>query len=258
MRNLYDIRILILFFTLHIFFWTGCTPKDVALGPNFSAIDSHTRRIAIVTPELRSFEISGGGIPECRVDWSRSAARNLSMTLKEELKNKQFEGILISEKENNFDLDTIRSFVQLNAYAIQSHLYGEYYFKPQLDTFDYSIGSLAGLCKEITADAIVFIFGSNEKFSRQRVETLQKMARVKTARSALGGTLSMILTGYGSFRTYQIPKERTWLYCVVADRQGRIIWYEQCHKADGSDLLKVNDARMFAKTIINGLRLKVE
>lgn len=246
------------FFLLFVFFWSGCAPKNVGWGPNFSAVDNRTRRVAVLKPELYSYEVSGGGVPEYRIDWSSLAAQNLSKALHRELNNKKFAGILIDENGEDLDLDTIHSFVQLTASAIRNHLYGKQAFIPQIDSFDYSVGPIAKLCDQLEVDAALFVFGTDENYSRLHKETLKKAARVKTAKSAVWGTLSILLTGYGSFATHSIPQERTSLCCVVADRQGRIIWFEQYDKADGADLSKSHYAKKLARIIVSGLRLKVK
>jgi hypothetical protein len=230
----------------------SCSSKTTGYGPNFSFIDWSIQKIVVIKPDLYAFEVSGGGIPEFRVDWSESAEKNISETMITQLKKFRYEGIPFTENDSSMRIDSITSFVKNVATAINSNLYGASAFLPQIDSFTYSTGSLTDLCDYYGTNAAMFIFGADEHYSQQRIEVLKRSAALKTAKSMFWSTISMLLFGGASFRTYSIMPERTLLCCVVADRSGKIIWYKQYYSADGLNLSIPADAMKVTEQIVTG------
>jgi hypothetical protein len=233
-------------------FFASCSSRTTGYGPNFSTIDWSIQKIVIIKPDLYAFEVSGGGIPEFRVDWSERAEKNISESMITQLQKFRYEGIPFIENDSSMSIDTITSFVKNVATAINSNLYGESAFLPQIDSFTYSIGSLSELCDHYQTNAAMFIFGADEHYSQQRVEVLKRSAALKTAKSMFWSTISMLLFGGASFRTYSIMPERTFLCGVVADRSGKIIWYKQYYSADGLNLSTPSDAMKVTEQIVTG------
>jgi hypothetical protein len=231
---------------------TGCASNTRGYGPNFSPIDWNTKKIAITKPDLYAFEVSGGGIPEFRLDWTKEAEKNLSSAMIAQLKKFRYECVDISESDSIGGLDSINSFVKHVSTAISSNLYGENAFLPQIDSFDYSIGSQNDICDHFSADAVMFVFGADEHYSELRKEVLQRSAVAKTARSMFWSVLSMIFLGGATFKTYSIIPEQTFLCCIVADRTGKIIWFKKYLSADGLNLSNLPDAQKTAEQIVAG------
>jgi hypothetical protein len=244
------------FFFLFVLLFSGCASRYKGYGPNFSAVDKNTRKIAILKPDLYTYEVSGGGIPEFRSDWSQIGEKKLAEALQKQLGKKGFEGVVVLDSEDVSTIDTIASFVKFTAKIIQKHLYGENPFITQIDTFDYSTGSLVEYCNRFEVDAVMFLFGSDENYSSLRKEVLKRAAAVKSAKSAFWATISMILFRSGTYRTYSIPLERSFLCCVVADVQGKIIWYKKYLESDGSDMRLNADVEKIAAKIVNGFNLR--
>jgi len=235
----------------------GCTPRYTGYGPHFPAVEPHLKKIAILTPDFSTFEVSGGGIPEYREDWSALGRNNLRLSLNDELTRHRFEGILVDSATLPFSTDTLRIFIKQIAGAIQRNLYGRNPFLCEINEFSYSIGSIAELCDHLESDAVLFIFGMDEKYSDLRVKTLSKEADLKTARSACFSTISLILLGSATYTTYRVPNETTYLYCLIADRSGKVVWFKKYLKADDADFLKLTDTQKLAKEIVSGLNRKV-
>ncbi len=243
-------------FILLTLLFIGCAAKYEGYGPHFSAVEPQTRKIAILSPDVSTYEISGGGIPEYRIDWSRIGRRNLSCALRTELAKRGFEGIPVDNDTASGSNDTITAFVKHIAGTIQQHLYGQNPFLGQIDSFTYATGPLTELCERYEADALMFLFGADENFSDLRKQTLTQAATAKTVKSAVFATLSLVLTGSGVYRTYQAPNELTYLCCLVADVQGKIIWFKKYFEADGADLRKQSDVDKLAQSIVNGLNIR--
>ncbi len=232
--------------------FTGCASQYQGYGPHFSPPGEQIHRIAVISPDLYVYDVSGGGIPEFRIDWSKSAETNLGEALRMQLTKKGIEGIFISDVNDIPSLDTIMPFIKLVATVIHEHLYGKDPFTPQIDSFDYSAGPIAELCNHLQVDAVMFSFGADENFSPLRKETLNKIATVKTAKATFWGAISMILFGSGTFRSYTVPLEQTFVCCLVADKNGKIIWYKHYMQSDGADLRKSADAGKLAGNVLNG------
>ncbi len=233
-------------------FFISCASKTTGYGPNFSSIDWSIQKIVITKPDLYAFEVSGGGIPEFRVDWTGSAERNITDAMISQLKKFRYEGVPFTDDDSSMRIDSITSFVKNIATTINRNLYGESAFLTQIDSFTYSTGPLNDLCDYYQANAVMFIFGADEHYSPKRVEVLKRSAALKTAKSMFWSTISMLLFGGASFRTYSIMPERTFLCCVVADRSGKIIWYKRYLSADGLNLSVPADAIKATEQIVSG------
>jgi hypothetical protein len=240
-------------FTSAFFILTGCAARNVGYGPHFPQVDDRIRTIAVLTPEFSTYNISGGGIPEYRVDWSRKGKENLVRALLTELENHHFKGIDAAGDTLAFNADTVTTFIKHVSNTILRHTFGQQAFIPQIDSFSYSTGSLATLCDYYESDAVLFLFGMDEHFSDLYKSTMKKEAAVKTAKSAVFATVSLILLGSGTYRTYSVPPERSFLCCLVADRKGRILWFNRYLKADDADTRTASDAEKLAKAIVAGL-----
>ncbi|HEX3018746.1 MAG TPA: hypothetical protein VHP36_00520 [Chitinispirillaceae bacterium] len=142
--------------------------------------------------------------------------------------------------------------VKLIISSIQNHLYGQYPFITQLDTFNYQTGPLSELCHNLQADAVMFTFGSDEYFSPMRKNILQRATTAKNVNSVISG----VLWGSGSFKTYSVPRERTFLCCLVADSEGKIIWFKQYKESDGADLRTTADAEKISRRVLYGLNFR--
>jgi hypothetical protein len=248
-RNIFFILIILYSFLL----LTGCASSTRGYGPNFSPIDWNTKKIAIIKPDLYAFEVSGGGIPEFRLDWTKEAENHLSRAMIVQLEKFRYECVNISEFDSIEKFDLSNSFVKNVSTAISSSLYGENAFLPQIASFNYSIESQNDICDRYGADAVMFIFGADEHYSELRKEVLQRSAVAKTARSMFWSVLSMIFLGGATFKTYSVIPEQTFLCCLVADRTGKIIWFKRYLEADGLNLSNTPDAQKAAEQIVAGL-----
>ncbi len=235
------------FFTV---FLIGCAARQTGYGPRFSPVDKHIGKIAIISPDIYVYDVSGGGVPEFRADWSDIAETNLGEALRELLQEKQVEGINIPKMHNLATIDTVTSLVKLIISSIQNHLYGQNPFVTQLDTFNYHTGPLSELCHNLQVDAVMFTFGSDENFSLMRKNILKRATTAKNVNAAI----SAILTG--TIKTYSVPRERTFLCCLVADSEGKIIWYKQYKESDGADLRTTSDADKISRRVLYGLNFR--
>lgn len=231
---------------------TGCAAQYTGYGPHFSPIEKHIRKIAIISPDLYVYDVSGGGVPEFRTDWSKSAETSLSHALRLQLEKKDIEGIDATELIDTALTDTILPMIKLIISSIQNFLYGKVAFITQIDTFDYQTGPLPEICHSLQADAVMFTFGSDENFSPLRKKILQKATAARNVKSAI----STILTGSISIPTHTVPLARTFICCLVADKEGKIIWYKQYQKSDGADLRKLADAENIAGQVLKGFQLR--
>lgn len=231
---------------------SSCASKTIGYGPSLSPIDQNIQKIAIVKPDICSFDVSGGGIPEFRIDWSTEAEKNISDVMMAQLKKFRYEGIGISNIDSTLRTDTLTSFVKHVSAAISSNLFGEGAFLPQIDSFSYSVGSLSGFCDYLDVNALMFVFGADEHYSELRKDVLKRSASLKTAKSMFWSILTSILLGGATYRTYTMKPEQTFLCCIVADRSGNIIWFKRYLSADGLNLSLRSDAEKAAEKIVAG------
>jgi hypothetical protein len=231
----------------------GCARTYVGYGPHFHYVDNAIKRIAVLAPDIRAYEMSGGGIPEYRVDWSDSGGKACARVAAAELGNRMFEPVTVEKDTSKPALDSLTPFVEQVVMTIQKALYQEQPFENELDSFTYSIGPTRDLCSRYGADAVMFLFGIDERYSPLRKKTLEAEAAVKTVRSGILSVLTSILFGVGAYRVYSASPERTWLCCCVADREGRIIWFRQHLEADNADLTRRDSVREVVRKVLDGL-----
>ena len=98
----------------------GCAAQNTGYGPHFSPIEKHIRKIAIISPDLYVYDVSGGGVPEFRTDWSKSAETSLSHALRLQLEKKDIEGIDATELIDTALTDTILPMIKLIISSIQN------------------------------------------------------------------------------------------------------------------------------------------
>lgn len=231
---------------------SSCASKTIGYGPSLSPIDQDIQKIAVVKPDIYSFDVSGGGIPEFRIDWSTEAEKNISDAMMAQLKKFRYESVDISDTGSILRTDTLTSFVKHVSTAISSNLFGEDAFLPQIESFSYSVGPVSTLCDYFDVNAVMFIFGADEHYSELRKDVLKRSASLKTAKSMFWSVLTSILLGGATYRTYMMKPEQTFLCCVVADRSGNIIWFKRYLSADGLNLSLRSDAEKAAEKIVAG------
>jgi hypothetical protein len=230
----------------------GCARTYLGYGPNFHYPDDAIKRIAVLPPDIRTYEISGGGIPEYRVDLSDSAGRACSRAAVSLLGTRMFEPVAVEKDTSKRALDSLSPFVEHVVRTIQKALYQEHPFENERDSFTYSIGEVRDLCARHGADAVMFLFGIDERYSALRKKTLETEATVKTVRSGILSVFTAVFLGVGAYRVYSAMPERTWLCCCVADREGKIIWFRQYLEADNADLTRQDGAREVVRKAIEG------
>ncbi|NLD99151.1 MAG: hypothetical protein GX640_04700, partial [Fibrobacter sp.] len=233
----------------------GCAARYTGYGPHFSPVEKTIKRIAILNPEIYSFDVSEGGINEFRVDWSDIAKEKLAEALTVKLNSKGFIPTVIKDTESGVCTDTVRAIIKIVTNEIQKRLYGKNSFYNQIEKFDYSTGSVSQICNLLNVDALLFVFGLDENYSVERIKNLSKTASVKTARSTIMAVISTILIGSGTIRTYSVPFERTYLSCTEVDTSGQIVWFKKYFEADGYDMRKPYDAAKLAQSITKGFRI---
>ncbi len=234
--------------------WNGCAPVSRCYGPVFSPLDDSLESLGILEPEIFTYDISAGGIYEYRCDWSTGAQQKITQSLKDLFAKQNINTVLLPDSTSSDRYNGLKTRFRYHCSTIQSALYGENCLSVQIDSFTYSLDHLDSLCDRFGVNGLVYIYGFEENFSKERVKLLTTSARAKTSRSLFFGVLLGIFTGYYGYTSYSVPPERTFLAIMIAERNGRIRWYKHAFNAENLNLNDKADAYKAVQAVCNGIQ----
>jgi hypothetical protein len=214
----------------------GCAAKTTGYGPNFEPMDNKMIRIGLLSPEIFAYDVSSGGVPEYRVDWSSECNNAMTGPMTRELARWGIMGIPLLDSADDTTMYNLRRLLRLHCDIISKYLYGKHAFLPQIEKCSYAVGDIGPFCDRFGIDGVLFFYGFDEHFSDGRRRMLQRAASVKTTQSACMSLVLLPLTGTLYIRQYRVPPERTFLCAIVAARDGSVIWFNEKKAADDADL----------------------
>ncbi|MCL2268817.1 MAG: M48 family metallopeptidase [Chitinispirillia bacterium] len=156
-------------------------------------------RIGILEAEMYLYNVSAGGIFEYRDDWSAKASRQASIAAALTLVKAGHSPIILPDIDRSRPLFRLKTRMRYHGTAFQSPFFSGI---GERDTLTFSVGSLDSLCDRFNVDGFLYIYGSEEKFSPERRQILMAMNGAE-------------------------PQERSFMAYMLADRSGRILWYDQ-------------------------------
>lgn len=231
----------------------GCAPQYFGRGREFKPLDSDVKLVAIIPPEMMSYSVTAGGVTEYRDDWSTESSQKIAKALKAALNTKGFQISILPPMPADDSLRQVAVFMKLHTVVFNRRLYGPRAFRNDVENFDFSVGSVQPLCAKLGVDALLFVYGFEENFSTEHLERLNELARTRTSRSQFFGILSAVLTGYGSYKVYQVPGELAWICGILVKCDGSVAWYHFTRNHDDLDLRDERDVRALVKDVSEDL-----
>jgi len=213
-----------------------CGAQDYWGVPDLDTRLKEIRTVRLVPPDIKVYELTAGGVPEWKDDWSAGATQNI---IDSAVKNFQAKGIQVSqgpipgEVENEF-ADIMSLYRAANA-SMKAYAIGKNAF-PTRAGLDYSVGPVQPVLEKTGSDALLIISG------RDSISSAGRKALMTT------GVIMGILTGFVA-----IPGGgSTSVEAALIGPSGKILWYKP--KADGtSDLRDVDSSRKFMGDIFADL-----
>jgi hypothetical protein len=198
---------------------TSTTQSTARARPDLGARLPAIRTAALVSMEVSEYEVSVGGVPELKEDWSVGARRAITDALAAALRSRQIELRVVDPgPDMQEEIDDLRALAE----AINASLG----FRP--GSFDFSLGPVDRLADRYGVDALVFVWGR---------------ARLPTG----GQRLIAALHGKGGEDVGQVAM-------TIVDRSGDVLWFD--HRAlvgSNADLRSSENAAALMGAMIGDL-----
>jgi hypothetical protein len=197
------------------------TTSSVARGrPDLRERLSRIHTAALLSVEIKEYEIGVGGVPELKQDWSAGARQAIVDALSAELRSRQID-LRVVERDPAMqeEIDELRALSE----AINASL-----AFPNPGSFDYSLGPIGSFIDRYRVDALMFVWGR---------------ARLPTG----GQRLLAVLHGKGGEDVGQLAM-------TIVDRSGDVLWFN--HRAlvgSNADLREADNAAELVRTMIGDL-----
>jgi len=172
----------------------------LALASFASAESISLTRIGVIEAEMFLYDVSAGGVFEYREDWSARASRQASISAALALMKIGYSPIILPDAGRSRQLSNLKTRMRYHGTAFQSDFFSSIGLDDEEQVF--SLGPLDSACGRFGVDGFLYTYGYEEKFSPARRQVL------------LSTTGSM-------------PQERAFVVSMLADRSGRILWYDQ-------------------------------
>jgi hypothetical protein len=204
--------------------------------PEFETRSKQIHTAGILSPDIKIYELTAGGIRELRDDWCKIGKETVEQAAGECFRERWVQVKIIPiEKETEEELEDIVALYRAVSTSIISHTYGEYLFPEKVKRFEYSIGPIDSLLKRWNSDALVFIIGSDE------ISTSGRKA-LTAAAMVLGALAGVVMLPGGGITVVSI---------AVVDPSGNILWYNVKGSQGGYDLRNPESTRELLKAIVS-------
>ncbi len=240
---------LLFFLILAVF---GCSPKMhmVSLShPEFVMQTKKIKTVLFISPDVKIYELSTGGLYEIRDDWSKTGKANIQQALVDGLKEKSIEAkeLTIAQdiKEEVEDIQALyKAIIQPETLNIISNgMYRTVRSYKKNKDFDYSVGSIEHIVSKHGADVLIIIDAED------LIATVGKKAT--TAAKEL--SLAFITAG---IYAPKLITGTTLVRTVIIDPSGTILWQKTFFRIKdafglvGYDIRNPEDATIIVKSIL--------
>ncbi len=146
---------------------SGCAtaPVSYKARPEAAAKVRELRRIVVAPPDVEVREISAGGVPEKRDDWSQQVANNLTSAL---VAATGFTAAPAAAAAPKDELDEVRALARLVSVNHVSFLFAPEQLSSAKRPLTYSLGAIDALADAWEADAVLFVFARDAYSSAGR------------------------------------------------------------------------------------------
>lgn len=174
---------------------THTTASAARARPDFATRLPSIRSAALLTLDVKEYEVSAGGVPELKEDWSSAAQRAVHDALTAELRARQIELRRVEpEPDTAEEIEDLRALTEAVNASIRF---------PNA-RFDYSLGPVNALADRYKVDALVFVW------ARARLPTGGRKVVAALLGSGAGAEVGQIAIS-------------------IVDRTGEVLWFD--HRA---------------------------
>ena len=226
-----------------LFMAFGCAPIMKTVHPEFEIRTKDIKTTGLLSPDIKIYEFTAGGMRELRDDWCATGKENVQRAVMECLGEKPFviKPITI-DKDLEEEMADIYALYKAVSATINTHILGtEYQFPEKVKNFDYSIGSVEKIFKRYEVDALLFVYGYDEisTAGRKVLKVVGIIASAALAAAAGGGYIITPRSGI------------TLMSVALVDSSGSILWYDIRASEGTYDLRKPESASGFVRSVFS-------
>ena len=226
-----------------LFMAFGCAPITKTVHPQFEIRTKDIKTTGLLSPDIKIYEFTAGGMRELRDDWCAKGKENVERALIECFREKPF-GIksITVDKDLEEEMADVYALYRAVSNSINLHTQvGDQHFPGKVKNFDYSIGSVEEILKKYGGEALIFVSGFDEisTAGRQTLKAVGIIAGVALAAAGVGGAMIIPRSGI------------TLVSVALVDSSGTILWYNIKANQGGYDLRKPESATEFVREILS-------
>jgi hypothetical protein len=220
-----------------LFMAVCCAPlKPYRTHPEFEMRAKNIKTTGLLSPDIKIYEFTAGGVKELRDDWCSKGRENVQGALVECLREKPLEVKPITfDQEMEEEMQEIYALYRAVSTSINIHTYGDFKFPEKMKNFDYSIGSIDKILQKHETDALIFVYGFDEISTGGR-KALQAAGIIA---GALTGVVVIPRSGF------------TVVNVALVDPSGGILWYNIKGSQGGYDLRTPESATNFIRAVLS-------
>lgn len=233
-----------------LFTTVSCAPIIKTVHPQFEIRTKDIKTTGFLSPDIKIYEFTAGGMRELRDDWCATGKENVQSAVMECLREKPFAIKPITiDKDLEEEMTDIYALYRAVSTSINTHIRGtEYQFPEKVKNFDYSIGSVEKILKRYEVDTLLFVNGYDEisTAGRQVLTVVGIIASAALAAAAGGGPIIAPRSGI------------TIMSVALVDSSGSILWYDMRASEGVHDLRKPESASGFVRSVFSNYPEKKE
>ena len=216
----------------------GCAVSTSGTVKQIDRLDtvSENARILIMTPDVKYYLITAGGLPQPHAEWTEAARINFSQSLRDYAFERRVDIVALPDQEELTELEiSYQKLYSAVGSSILSHYYGPVKLPTKKGVFDWSLGpGVKQIASKYGADYALFSYYRDYQSSGGRL-AFSFLAILMGVGVATGGEI-----GYAS---------------LIDLRSGEIVWFNRMTSGIG-ELRKQEEARATVDALFKDLPVK--
>ena len=159
------------FALIAILLLSGCTTTGAVRQINKLDTVSENARFLIMTPDVKYYLLTAGGVPQPRAEWTEAARINFSRALQNYTAERDIEIVALPDQEQLTELETdYQKLYSAVGSTVLSHYYGPIKLPTKKGVFDWSMGpGVQAIGAKYGADYALFSFYRDYEASGGRI-----------------------------------------------------------------------------------------
>lgn len=214
----------------------GCAPPSFRAHPHFEARSRDIRSPGLLSPDVKVYEFTAGGVRELRDDWCAKGKENMQSAVVGCFRDQPWEVRPITvDKDLEEEMEDIYALYRAVSVSILTHTYGEFLFPEKMKNFDYSIGSIEVITNRYGVDALIFVYGFDEISTPGR--------KALTVAAIIAGAVTGVMI---------IPRGGiTFVSVALVEPKGSILWFNFKGGQGAYDLRDPESATKLVKLVLS-------